>query len=281
MNLPQINRLKFSTLTRLMSTFMKFRSLTPIFILFLFSSTFSYAQTSGTLTFSFSSLAPKGTYGNKCVMAIWIEDSSVPSKFVKTKAKYGHEDDHLTSWGPKSGKNLVDAVSGATLPSANSPSVIWNGTNVANVVVADGVYNIFIEMGWGSDHVANHSVMSFSFEKGPNAVHLTPTGNAYFSGVVIDWAPLTTLINLTEDQNNICVFPNPTDGPLNLEIKQGLHLGRVEITNSLGSVIFSKSLEEGFTGKLDISLDSFKNGLYLLKVSTQDQQFVYKVLLQK
>jgi hypothetical protein len=264
-----------------MRTFRELKITTIILITLLYSATFTFSQTSGSLSFSCNSLAPKGTYGNKCVIAIWIEDNQNPSVFIKTKAKYGHEDDHLTSWIPKSGKNLTDAVTGATLPSANSPSVIWNGTNVSNVVVADGVYNIFIEMGWGSDHVGQHSVMSFSFEKGPNGVHLTPSGNAYFSNVVIDWAPLTTMINLIEDRNSLCVYPNPTNGPISLRISKSIPCAKVEINNILGAVIYKKNLEDEFVGNLEFDLSSYSNGLYFLRLKSPDQEFVYKVMLQR
>ena len=75
------------------------------------------AQTTGTLNFSSNTTAPSANWGNKHVAAIWIQNNANPSVFIKTNAKYGSEDDHLTSWVPVSGKNLVDAVTGSTLGS--------------------------------------------------------------------------------------------------------------------------------------------------------------------
>jgi hypothetical protein len=254
---------------------------TLIMMAFAAFTSIAYSQTSGSLTFSCNSSAPSGSYGSKCVMAIWIENTQNPSVFIKTNAKYGHEDDHLTSWVPKSGNNMTDAVTGATLSSNNTPSVIWNGTNVSKVVVADGTYNVLIEMGWGKDKVVQHSVMSFTFTKGPGAVHLTPAGNAYYSNVVIDWVPKTTLNNITEDLKSLCVFPNPSNGIINLEIKQNLPSAKIEVKNSLGAMIYSKNIEEGFVGIMNLDLNSFSNGLYFLKVTSTDQQYVYKIILQK
>jgi hypothetical protein len=254
---------------------------TAIFATFTAFTSKAYSQTSGNLTFSCNSTAPSGNYGSKCVMAIWIENTQSPSVFIKTNAKYGHEDDHLTSWVPKSGSNTTDAVTGATLASNNTPSVIWNGTNVSKVVVADGTYKVFIEMGWGKDKVVQHSVVSFTFEKGPGAVHLTPVGNAYYSNVIINWVPLTTLNNITEDLKSLCVFPNPSNGIINLEIKQNLPSAQVEVKNSLGALVYRKNIEEGFVGIMNLDLNSFSNGLYFLKVTSVDQQYVYKIILQK
>jgi hypothetical protein len=240
-----------------------------------------YSQTAGSLTFSCSTTAPSGTWGNKHVLAIWIENTQNPSAFIKTKAKYGSQDDHLTAWAAKSGKNLVDATTGATLTSYVSSSVIWNGTGVNNVVVADGNYNVFIEMGWGSSKTSQHAVTSFTFNKGPAGVHLNPTGTSNYSNVVIDWVPLTTLVPQIKDSNSLTVYPNPTNGLLNLEIKQSIPSAKIIVVNTLGAVVYQKTIEDGFVGNLNIDLVSFTNGLYLLKVSYPEHEFVYKVILQK
>ena len=115
------------------------------FSVFLILSATVNAQTAGSLTFSCTTAAPSGNWGDKHVLAVWIENTQNPSVFIKTKSKYGSEDDHLTAWGSKSGKNLVDAVTGATLSAYGKQSIIWDGTNVSHNVVADGNYNVFIE----------------------------------------------------------------------------------------------------------------------------------------
>lgn len=237
------------------------------------------AQTSGTLTFSCATTAPSGTWGNKHVLAIWIESAST-STFVKTKAKYGNDDDHLTSWTVKSLKNTVDATTGATLASYETRSVIWNGTGTDNVVVADGTYNIFIEMGWGSNKTSQHSVLSFSFTKGAQASYLTPAGNSNYSNVVIDWKPSATLITEVDDSNSINVFPNPTSGNISLEIKKSIHSGRVVVENTVGQEIYQTILIDGFTGVLDIDLNSAASGLYFVKIISPNEKYTYKVVVK-
>ena len=161
-------------------------------------STNTLAQTAGSLTFSCATDAPSGTWGTKHVLAIWIEDTQNPSKFVKTRAKYGHEDDHLSVWSAISGKNIVDAVTGATLTSYDTRSAIWDGTDVNSNVVADGTYKVFIEMGWGRDKNTQHAVTSFTFTKGTDFVQLTPTGNSNYSDIMIEWQPTVTFVNQFE-----------------------------------------------------------------------------------
>lgn len=239
------------------------------------------AQTAGSLTFSCSTTAPSGSWGDKHVMAVWIENTENPSVFIKTNAKYGSEDDHLTSWIAKSGKNLVDAVTGATLTTYQPASVIWDGTNIDKVVVTDGTYNVFIEMGWGKDKVNQHSLMSFTFTKGMDEVHLTPTGNNNYTDVTVDWVPAVSIINSYNDNSNILVYPNPNNGSVFLDIKKSLNNAYVQIINPEGKEIYNQIIEYNYTGILEININTRVNGLYMLRVISPDINYTYKLVMNK
>jgi len=257
-----------------------FISIFCLFLLFILS-TGVYSQTAGILNFSCKTYAPTGNWGNKHVLAVWIENDQNPSKFIKTRSKYGHEDDHLTSWVAKSGKNLVDAVTGATLSSYDNQTVIWDGTDVNSNVVEDGTYNVFIEMGWGSDKVNQHSVMSFSFTKSAEAVQLSPAGNSNYSDVSVSWTPQVTFVNSINENKPVSVFPNPSSGKITLDFKSPVHSAIVSVQNENGSSLYSKKMENDFTGVLTIDLNSFANGVYFVRISAPDKQYNYKVLLNK
>ena len=242
-------------------------------VFFIFSVT-TFAQTAGTLSFTCSTDAPSGTWGTKHVLAIWIEDTQNPSHFIKTKAKYGHDEDHLTSWKPKSGGNIVDAVTGATLSSYGTQSVIWNGTDINNNVVSDGTYKVFIEMGWGRDKTNQHSVMSFVFPKGAELVQLSPTGSSNYSDVAITWTPTLTLVSQIQNNDDISVFPNPSNGIVSLDFKQVMHSAIVT-----GILIYKKSLENDFSGIYNIDLSSNSKGLYFVKVHGIESEYIFKVIL--
>lgn len=241
----------------------------------------AYSQTAGTLTFSCNTTAPNGTWGTKHVLAVWLENTASPTVFIKTKAKYGNQDDHLTFWTVKSGKNLVDAVTGSTLASYNTVSVTWNGTNIAGTVVPDGTYNIYIEMGWGSNKTADHSVTSFTFTKGASSQHLTPTGTANYSNVVIDWATIATLIGTTENFDNICVYPNPSTGLVNINFNRELNAASLIVVNSLGKTVISERNIKIPEGPEFIDLSAYPNGMYFITIQSENLKYTYKVLITR
>lgn len=234
------------------------------------------AQTAGSLTFNCSTSAPNADYGTKHVLAIWIQDAG--GQFVKTNAKYGNEDDHLTSWKASSGGNKVDAVTGATITSYRNESVVWNGTDVNSNVVPDGTYKVFIEMGWGRDKTNDHSVVSFSFTKGTDQVEVTPDGTTNYSNVSLLWEPEVSAIQTQVAKNELLVYPNPSNGLFELEIKKGLTEAKLVVADLSGRVLKQETIAEGFTGIIPLQMTGFKTGIYFVKVIMPQQKLIYKVI---
>jgi len=246
-----------------------------------FATISTYSQTAGTLTFSSGTYAPNADYGTKHVLAVWLENTANPSVFIKTRAKYGDEDDHLTSWEAISGSNTVDAVTGATLASYGTITGTWDGKNVAGTVVPDGTYNLFIEMGWGDNKTEDHAVTSFTFTKGPDAQHLTPVGTTNFLDVVIDWTPMSTLIGTVENFDNVNVYPNPTNGIVNLKFMKELDGATMLVTDGSGKTVFSERNVKIPVGSKLIDLSTYQNGLYFISIESGNVKYNYKVLINK
>jgi hypothetical protein len=245
---------------------------------FAFSS--SLAQTVGTLTFSTDTYAPSDTWGNKHVLAAWLENTANPSVFIKTNVKYGNEDDHLTSWIQQTNSNLVDAVTGATLSTYDKISVTWNGTGVNGTVVPDGDYNLWIEMGWGSNKTEDHAVNSFAFTKGPARDAKAYGGTVNFTNVQLVWTPLATLAGSTEGFDNVNVFPNPTTGKISINFKKELAKASVKVTDATGKTLFSEQDIKISAGPKAIDLSSYPQGIYFIDVESGDLKYNYKVLMK-
>ena len=81
------------------------------------------------------------------------------------------------------------------------------------------------------------------------------------------------------DKYHIHVYPNPTNGLVTLQVNNPDHLkGRYVIYNSLGSSVFSGTLENKTLINTDISLSG--RGLYILKLEIGDQIIQRKIIVE-
>jgi len=76
------------------------------------------------------------------------------------------------------------------------------------------------------------------------------------------------------------VYPNPTTGIVYLEISGGMNRdGEVVVTNLAGAEVFRKEIKD--ENELQIDLSNLVNGIYLLKVSVDNQHTISKILVRK
>ena len=129
------------------------------------------------LSFSVTTATLRGRYSPRNIYAIWVADAQ--GKFVKTLAKFaGIRARYLTGWNGAAGGNVVDAVTGATVPNHGTRSVTWNLTDVSKKPVPDGEYKIVVEL---TDADKTGASASVPFSKGPAPVMLTPADQGSFS----------------------------------------------------------------------------------------------------
>jgi flagellar hook assembly protein FlgD len=248
-----------------------------------------FSQTSGTLSFSVTTVAPAAatSYGTNNLLAIWIEDNS--TAFIKTKIKYSSTGnyDHLGTWTAKSGQNTTDATTGATRTNYGVITFLWDAKNVNGasngILVPDGIYNIWLELAYDRLTVANEgkAVNSYSFTKGPAAVHLTPANVTNFSSVIIDWTPLITGVEGTLESKDFNVYPNPSTGLLKIDFKQPAADCSVKIINNTGQVVYTEELTDIQEGTRTLDLTSLNAGNYLCVLHFPGKDIVFSVILVK
>ena len=78
-------------------------------------------------------------------------------------------------------------------------------------------------------------------------------------------------------QNQISVFPNPTNRNLNVDLGQMYSEAQLEITDLLGKVVLSKSYLE--TDKIELDMN-FPKGVYYLSVFSEGKNATLKVVKQ-
>ena len=256
-------------------------------------STNLFAQTPGTLTFTFTPVSHSGYSGTKNVLAVWIQTGT--GGFVKTKLRYagGGTSDHLPTWAVNSGGsagnclatacNKIDATTGATLSSFTTKTITWDGKNTNTVpanetTVADGTYKVTIQETW--NHGTSGTVTtSYTFTKGPAPDHQTPANDANFTNIVLDWLPAsTTSVESISENPEINVYPNPTNGIFNVAFSKA---STIRVINILGVVVFEEKVEQSSAGTKSIDLTNFANGIYLINVSNDKRASNFRIILRK
>lgn len=151
----------------------------------------------GKLTADFKTVALGGQYAPRNVGAVWIETSS--GMFVKTLERWaGIRSVHLTRWTMASGgwgsifgggntADMMDAVSRATLRSHEMHHVMWDMQDASGKPVADGKYNLWIEV--ADDNFRASTSNSVAFDKGPAPASVMAPDKAPFASLSITFQP--------------------------------------------------------------------------------------------
>lgn len=264
---------------------------TVVLATFLASTTF--AQTAGTLTFTFTEIAKTPTYNGNSqhVLAVWIQTNA--GVFVKTKLRYvgTGTNDHLPTWASQAsctsgiatsaGCNTIDGTTGATRASWTTYTVSWDGKKGAaatGTLQPDGVYKVAIQSTWNHGGTGT-ALTTYTFTKGPSADHQTPANTANYSNVTLDWAPSATGITENESERpEIVVYPNPTNGIFNVDYTNA---NTIKVMNTLGVSVYETKMEGLSQGTKKIDLTNFANGIYMITVSNENGSSVHKVILNK
>ncbi len=97
----------------------------------------------------------------------------------------------------------------------------------------------------------------------------------YYAKVVVDTTTIdyawgvdsitTSVANLSDDDFNWSVYPNPANTTLNVEPKENNEQATIQIYNSIGELVYAHTTKEK---SFSIATTSFSNGMYILKIIT-------------
>ncbi len=145
-------------------------------------------KTEGTMTFTVRTVTVNGNFSPRHVLAIWVEDAN---GFVLTrKLRAEKRKQYLYTWNVKSGGNVTDATTGATLSSHQTHTVIWDCKDKDGALVPDGEYKVYVE--FTEAHVQGPLRM-VSFTKGPETVSISPADETNFKDMALQFEPTVTV----------------------------------------------------------------------------------------
>lgn len=135
-------------------------------------------------------------------------------------------------------------------------------------------FSIFTEKkqeGKGWERKANGDWLSYLANRGQN----------YSNAISVILSPDGILGADDEDNLNdlVTLYPNPNTGNFSLET-QNLRIESIEIYNSIGQVVYQKTIPNTFISSFDIQLKQPSNGMYLVKIQTQKGIITQKLIIQ-
>ncbi len=262
-----------------------------LLVLCLLAAPVLYCQTPGTLSFSVTTINYSAPYSPLHIFAIWISNEN--AQWVKTRkllAQHPVYRQYLTNFRNATGNtfNVIDAITGPTLPNHITHSVSWDGKDVNGNLVPDGNYRIYIEF---TSANATGKLHYIPFSKGPQAQTLTPANQTNFTNMSLQWIPKSTVGIQDELANTIIFdcFPNPFSEYAHIALRSESKLPvNVKIYDNLGRnlrhFIFNpkaRSDENEFTwdGK-DMSGHIVDKGIYFFIAEQGNKKQVLKIIKQ-
>jgi len=235
-----------------------------------------------------------GTYAPKHCLAIWVTDNN--NVFKKTlKLMASTYKVHLVKWNQMSGGNTTDAITGVSMTSHSTHTVVWNGKDKNGALQPDGTYKVYIEFtesNSAQSTIPDGPWASFSFTKGINQIQ--NPADYYFSynsqnKLVYKAMTLqtfgTTGISEMLNGGNVSIYPNPAsdESQIRVSIPNDTKLS-VCIYNMDGKLVRqfpSKIYESGeHIFFWYPKAENAKPGIYFVKISSGLKYVTYKLMVQ-
>ncbi len=89
---------------------------------------------------------------------------------------------------------------------------------------------------------------------------------------------IVTGINEIENNVSVSVYPNPSNGIVNLEISDDYEGLTLKVSDAIGQTVLEKGIE---AHESSLNISNFPDGIYLLSVSGKSGVFTKKIVLQK
>ena len=93
---------------------------------------------------------------------------------------------------------------------------------------------------------------------------------------IVKLRPLNVGINLIDQNHNVSIFPNPSNGGFMINSKGFSDSVDIEIVNNLGAIAYSK------TQKIDtpLQIDHLSKGIYYISISSTEFKLTKKIIIQ-
>jgi hypothetical protein len=154
------------------------------------------------------------------------------------------------------------------------PTIDVTVTNASPVLTANqtGATYQWLDCNNSNQAIAGETNQNYTATvSGSYAVEIT-VGNCVNTSTC-ETVTVTSINSISE--NDFAVYPNPSTGLFTMNL---INASKVEITNTLGQLVFEKQLN---VGKQEIDLTNVVEGIYFVKVISGKQQGVKRIVISK
>ncbi|SNR38768.1 Por secretion system C-terminal sorting domain-containing protein, partial [Maribacter sedimenticola] len=137
----------------------------------------------------------------------------------------------------------------------------------------------------GEYFTGSFTYMLFAGDKDSNG----SSQESYYRNIVIRDSSMTSkalLNNITNDSldnvKDLIVFPNPTDGELNLDLSSLINRKlKLNVFNSIGQLVYEKEIESNHENVESINMKNFVIGIYYINIVNEGNRLESTVVLIK
>jgi len=179
--------------------------------------------------------------------------------------------------------SAISSVNVNAAPMADFTSVLGTSNTVDFTSTSTGGIAFSWTFGDGSTSAIENPTHSYA-TPGTYDVTLVVTNAAGCTDTIIKSVVVTNSSSISENNQltNFNVFPNPSNGLFNIQLKSNELSSKITVMNLLGEVILAKDLVQTSNGKFELQIDlsNYPNGIYLIDLTSENQTVVRKISKQ-
>lgn len=179
--------------------------------------------------------------------------------------QYGYDADIYSGTGGNN-KVLKLVLDALKLQACNTASFISARDNIfaADLATTGGV---------------NHDMIAEVFRRRGMGLNASSGDVASALDQVEDFTAFPLSTNQFSKADNIRIYPNPTNGLLNIRINQFVGKVNIQVVDINGRVVFNQT-DDKFNVEKAINLNSFQSGVYIVKINTDEFNYSQKLIKQ-
>ena len=87
-----------------------------------------------------------------------------------------------------------------------------------------------------------------------------------------------SLLSLEDDNLNVKIYPNPTNGNITIESKENIN--SIILFNTYGNQLYSVDNNLNTTNKINVDLSKFAKGVYFVKLNINNRIINERIIVQ-